>query len=85
MSPWGSVLGPSIWEDTLGWTCRHAAMIDYISQLTLEHLGVPLEELVEEVVERSTCISLLRVLPLRPSPDKQKKTKLNKMICFKIV
>ena len=50
--------------------------------VTWEHLGVPLEVLVEVTRERSVWIFLLRLLQLRPEPRKRQKTKQKVMLLF---
>ncbi len=41
---------------------------DYISQLVWKHLGIPQDELEEVAREKDVWVSLLSLLPLRPSP-----------------
>ena len=41
---------------------------DYISRLAWERLGVPQEELMDVAGERSTWMTLLKLLPPRPGP-----------------
>ncbi len=41
---------------------------DYISRLAWKHLGIPQDELEEVAREKDVWVSLLSLLPLRPSP-----------------
>lgn len=54
---------------------------EHAGEVTFQCLDIPLEELVEVVGEREVWASLLKVLPLRPSPTDRLK-KMNRKPCI---